>query len=321
MGHDRRHLVGDADLGGAARTRQRLAGLLRPTRSTGCATSASRARSCTAIAANPTAYASSFNDIAVGQQRRLRPRQRPRLPGSRRLRHGLGPRLAPADDADRGQCASPFTCATTPRKLAPPVVTGLSPAVGADERAATRSPSPGPASARPASPDVAGVQVGSCQATCVAVRRATRRSPPCSRRRLPRSPPGSPRPDDGAGPAAVVVTLTSGESSFPSAASMFEYVDENAGAGADPERDEHRAERGARVLARSRSRSTARASPAPRQVSFGGVAAAGVHRQEPLRDHSHSACLFHPGLRRRCRRRACTRARTPRTTSARCKSS
>ena len=44
------------------------------------------------------------------------------------------------------------------------------------------------------------------------------------------TPPGSPNPtEDGAGPAQIIVTGTNGQSSAPTANSLFEYVDETSG--------------------------------------------------------------------------------------------
>ena len=43
------------------------------------------------------------------------------------------------------------------------------------------------------------------------------------------SPPAAPSPQDGAGPADVIVTLTDDQSSLPSPGSVFEYIDTNAG--------------------------------------------------------------------------------------------
>ena len=51
-------------------------------------------------------------------------------------------------------------------------------------------------------------------------------------------PAGS--PGTGAGPQAVVVTLKNGESSYPSAKSVFDYVAESASPSPIPDRDERR---------------------------------------------------------------------------------
>ncbi len=176
------------------------------------------------IAANPTAYARSFNDIASGNNDVYGLDNGLVFPAHAGydMASGLG---SPQLTTPTGGNALAFYMCAYAAKLAPPAVTGLSPAVGATSGGYPVTVS-GSGFGTGASPDVAAVQVGTVRATSVAVVDATTLTavfPPAAATVAP----GSPLPDDGAGPAPVVVTLTSGESSLPSAASMFEYVDES----------------------------------------------------------------------------------------------
>jgi hypothetical protein len=78
--------------------------------------------------------------------------------------------------------------------------------------------------------DVAGMQVGAAQ---LAPTRFTVDSPTSITATLPPAretlPPDAPAPQDGAGPADVIVTLDGGQSSTPGASSTFEYVDTSVG--------------------------------------------------------------------------------------------
>ena len=66
MGHDRRDVVGHADLGGDARARERLGGLFVRHVINGVPDVGFASPILYGIAANPTAYAASFNDITTG---------------------------------------------------------------------------------------------------------------------------------------------------------------------------------------------------------------------------------------------------------------
>ncbi|HTX82241.1 MAG TPA: IPT/TIG domain-containing protein [Streptosporangiaceae bacterium] len=79
-------------------------------------------------------------------------------------------------------------------------------------------------------PDVAAVQIGSARLTSgdidvVSPTEITATMPPASEA----NPPSAPSPQDGAGPADVIVTLTDDQSSRPSPESVFEYTDTTSG--------------------------------------------------------------------------------------------
>ncbi len=174
------------------------------------------------IAANPTAYASSFNDVVSGNNDEYGLDNGLVFPAhvGFDMASGLG---SPQLTTPTGGNALAFYMCDYAGQLAPPTLTGLSPSSGstAGGYAVTVS---GSGFGTPASPNVSGVQVGAAYAASVTVESATRLTatfPPA----VATLPTGS--PTSGAGPAAVVVTLKNGESSFPGAKAVFEYLDES----------------------------------------------------------------------------------------------
>ena len=229
------------------------------------------------IAADPTAYARSFNDIVAGNNDGYGLDNGLAFPARAGydMASGLG---TPQLTTPTGGNALAFYMCDYAAKLAPPTVSGLSPTSGSTAGGYTVTVT-GSGFGTTATPDVASVQVGSTQASGVAVVNDTTLTavfPPATAI----TPPGSPAPQDGAGPAVVGVTLKSGESSFPRAAAVFDYVDENMSAAAIPS-----------VTSVGPSGGL-ESSPKPvtiygsgftgaTQVTFGGVAAAGFDIKSP----------------------------------------
>jgi hypothetical protein len=179
------------------------------------------------IAASPAAYAASFNDVTSGNNDVFGLGGGLTFPARAGydLASGLGsPRLTSAS----GGIGLSFYLCSYGAHAAPPVVTSVAPALGSvagGEVVTVHGTGFGTAGA----PAVASVQVGSAHATSFAVVDDTtlQATLPAAASTLP---PGSPDPtQDGAGPAEIVVTLSSGASSASTASSRFEYVDETAG--------------------------------------------------------------------------------------------
>ncbi len=177
-----------------------------------------------AIASDPAAYAASFNDIAEGdidQYGLDDGKVYPARPGYD-LASGLG---SPRMTGPGGSAGLAYYLCSYVAQASRPSVTGLSPGSG---------PSAGGESVQVTgtgfesggTPDVAGVQVGAWQVPAGSLHvlgptTLTIAMPP-ARDTLPAD---SPAPQDGAGPADVIVTLTDGQSSPSGPASRFEYVD------------------------------------------------------------------------------------------------
>jgi hypothetical protein len=176
------------------------------------------------IAANPTAYAKSFNDVVSGNNDEYGVDNGlafPARPGYD-MASGLG---SPLLTTASGGNALAFYMCDYAGTFAPPTVTGLSPSSGSAAGGYPVTIS-GSGFGTSASPNVTSIQVGTTQAKSFSVinsKTLTAVLPPASAL----TAPGAPSPDDGAGPAAVVVRLKSGASNLPSPASVFEYVDES----------------------------------------------------------------------------------------------
>jgi hypothetical protein len=179
------------------------------------------------VGSNPGEYAASFNDITASNNDIYGLNDGLVFPATAGydLASGLGsPRLTgPGDTAGLA-----FYLCSFAAKPSRPLVSGLSPAVGSTAggehvRITGRGFESGGAST------VAGVEVGTAQlpASSFTVDSATliTATLPPARATLP---PNSPAPQDGAGPAEVVVTLKDAQSSAPGPGSTFEYVDTSA---------------------------------------------------------------------------------------------
>jgi hypothetical protein len=176
-----------------------------------------------AVASNPTAYHASFTDITAGSNDiyGLDDGQVfPATPGYD-LASGLGsPQLtAPGDKAGLA-----FYLCSDGGTPARPTVTKLTPDVLPTAGGTVQITGSGFESAGGA--DVAGLQVGSWQAPAakftVDSNTEITATFPSAADTLPAD---SPRPQDGAGPAAVIVTLKAGDSSAPGPNSTIQYVD------------------------------------------------------------------------------------------------
>ncbi|MGD1011252.1 MAG: protease pro-enzyme activation domain-containing protein [Acidimicrobiales bacterium] len=177
------------------------------------------------IAASPTAYAASFNDVVSGDNDQYGLDSGLLFPARAGydMASGLG---SPQLTTPAGSNGLAFYMCDYGEQLKPPSVTGLDPVFGSTTGGYSVTVS-GSGFGTAGSPKVGSVEVGSAQASSFTVTNDTTLTAtfPAGASALP---PDSLSPQDGAGPADVVVTLTDGESSFPDAASEFEYVDENA---------------------------------------------------------------------------------------------
>jgi hypothetical protein len=179
-----------------------------------------------AVASNPAAYKASFNDITQGNNDIYGIDNGLTYPASTGydMASGLGsPRLT-----DPGGTAglAAYLCSYA-SSVSRPSVIDLSPAElstgGGTVTILGWGFEPG------GKPDVAGIQVGSAEIaaskfTVTSGNSITATFPPGA----DTTPPGSPAPQDGAGPANVIVTLKNGQSSAPSAASRLQYVNESS---------------------------------------------------------------------------------------------
>lgn len=181
-----------------------------------------------AVASNPAHYTASFTDVTNGNNDIYDLAGGLVFPARSGydLATGLGsPQLtAPGGGPGLAYYLCSFADASTR-----PVVSGLSPASGSTA-GGERVTITGSGFESGGVSDVAGVEVGAAQ---LAPGRFTVESPTSVVATLPPArqtlPPDAPAPQDGAGPADVIVTLNGGETSAPGPSSTFEYVDTNSG--------------------------------------------------------------------------------------------
>jgi len=181
------------------------------------------------VASNAKAYAASFNDVTVGNNDIYGLDNGQVFPATTGydLASGLGsPRLT-GKGGTAGLAA--YLCAYAgSTKATAPTVSGLTPSFLPTTGGTVTITGTGFMVHKTS--DVAGVQVGSfaLPATAVTVNSSTSITAtfPVSADTLP---PGSPSPQDGSGPANVIVSLLDGKSSAASAVATLEYVDESAG--------------------------------------------------------------------------------------------
>ena len=174
------------------------------------------------IAGNATAYARSFNDIVSGNNDDFGLDNGLVFPArvGFDMASGLG---SPQLTTPTGGNGLAFYMCDYAGQFSPPSLTGLTPSSGSTAGGYSVTVS-GSGFGTPGSPNVSGVEVGGAPATSVVVTSTTTLTAvfPAAAATMPSGSPGS-----AAGPAAVVVTLKNGESSFPGAKSVFEYVDES----------------------------------------------------------------------------------------------
>jgi hypothetical protein len=179
------------------------------------------------VASDPSQYAASFHDITTGDN------DVDDLDGGEvfpaTIGYDLATGLGSPELTGAGGTAglAYYLCAAagaTPGSQ-PPTVTGLSPASGSTAGGETVTIT-GTGFVSGATDEVSGVQVGSFPLPAASIHVT---SPTTIQVRMPAAlqtlPPDSPAPQDGSGPANVVVTLHDGASSATTAASTFEYVD------------------------------------------------------------------------------------------------
>ena len=182
------------------------------------------------IAGNPTAYAASFNDITSGNNDIYGLDNGLVFPARKGfdMASGLGsPQLTTPSGANKALAF--YMCTYGAPLTAPPAVSSLSPTFGPTTAGDVITVT-GTGFGTSSSPAVTSVQVGGGQATAFSVVNNTTLTVT-----LPAAittiPGDSVNPtQDGSGPAQIVVTGTDGESSAPSAGSVFEFVDETSGA-------------------------------------------------------------------------------------------
>jgi hypothetical protein len=175
-----------------------------------------------AVASDPAAYAASFNDITQGDNDIDGLDNGLTFPATTGydLASGLGsPRLTDAG----GTAGLAYYLCSLAGQSSRPAITSLSPAEVPTSGGSVTIDGSGFASGG----GVAGITVGSYQ---VPAGYFTVTSPTSITALVPQAantlPPGSPAPEDGAGPADVIVTLKNGEPSAATRLSELQYVDE-----------------------------------------------------------------------------------------------
>jgi len=180
-----------------------------------------------AVASDPGAYDASFNDITTGNNDVYGIDNGLVFPATTGydLASGLG---SPQVTGPGGSAGLAYYLCSVAAQPSRPVVSQVSPPIGGiagGERVVIT----GTGFESGGSPDVASIEVGAAQIppSRFSVRSATTivaTLPPARDAR----PPHSPSPQDGAGPAAVIVTLSGDQSSAPGPGSIFQYVDTSA---------------------------------------------------------------------------------------------
>jgi hypothetical protein len=176
-----------------------------------------------AVASDPAAYAASFTDVTAGSNDiyGLDDGQVFAATKGYDLASGLG---SPQLTAPGGQAGLAFYLCSYGGLASRPEVTGLSPAVLPIAGGKVTITGSGFVTAS-GHPDVARIQVGTAQ---IPPGRFTVNSGTSITAMFPKGaatvPPDAPRPQDGAGPAAVIVILGDGASSPPGPDSTLQYV-------------------------------------------------------------------------------------------------
>jgi subtilase family serine protease len=186
-----------------------------------------------AVASNPSRYAASFHDITTGNNDVYDLRNGQVFPATTGydLATGLGSPELTGAGGTAGLAYYLCTAAGAGSGAGVrPTVTGLSPASGSTAGGETVTIT-GSGFVSGATDEVSGVQVGGFPLPAASIHVS---GPTTIRVRMPAArktlPPDSPAPQDGAGPANVVVTLRDDQSSATTPTSSFDYVDVSSGA-------------------------------------------------------------------------------------------
>jgi Pro-kumamolisin, activation domain/IPT/TIG domain len=176
------------------------------------------------VASSPSQYAASFDDVTVGNNDIYGLDDGSVFPATTGydLASGLGsPRLT----GPGGTAGLAYYLCASAAAVSRPVVSGLSPSSG-PVAGGTRVTISGKGFESGGKSDVATIEIGAAQiaTTAFTVRSSSSISavlPPA----LDGRPPVPPAPQDGAGPADVIVMLKDDQSSRPGPSSIFQYVD------------------------------------------------------------------------------------------------
>ena len=179
-----------------------------------------------AVASNPAEYKAAFTDVSAGNND-IYGLDNGKVFGATPgydLASGLGSPELTGSGGTAGLAYDLCSLASQPSR---PVVTTLTPATGSTS-GSQRVVITGTGFTSGGTPDVASIEVGAAQLLPgqFAVQGATTivaTMPPASSVR----PPSAPAPQDGAGPAQVIVTVKGDVSSAASPGSLFEYVNTN----------------------------------------------------------------------------------------------
>ncbi len=179
-----------------------------------------------AVASNPAAYKASFNDIKVGNNDIYDLDNGQVFPATKGydLASGLG---SPQVTDPGGKAGLAFYLCSYAAHATRPTVSGLSPAELSTAGGKVTITGSGFESSGKLG--VKGIEVGSfaLPASDFTVKSNTSivaTFPPASKT----VPPDAPQPQDGAGPADVLVTVADGQTSAPGSASKLQYVDEKS---------------------------------------------------------------------------------------------
>jgi hypothetical protein len=181
-----------------------------------------------AVASDPSAYGASFNDITTGDNDVYGLDNGLVFNAAKGydLASGLG---SPQLTGPHGTAGLAYHLCSVGGATARPIVDAVAPDEGSVAGGTTITIH-GTGFEPGGVPDVASVQVGSARLTASDFRVdsatvITATMPPASEA----SPPLAPSPQDGAGPADVIVTLTDDQSSLPNPKAVFEYTDTRSG--------------------------------------------------------------------------------------------
>ncbi len=176
------------------------------------------------VASNPADYAASFNDITAGNNDIYGLDNGQVFPATTGydLASGLGSPQLTGPGGSAGLAYNLCSLAGSPSR---PVVSAISPAsggiAGGEHVAITGTGFESGGTSDVAAIEVGGAQLPPSRFSVLSDTSISATLPPAREAR----PPIPPAPQDGAGPADVIVTLSDDESSMPGPRSTFEYVD------------------------------------------------------------------------------------------------